>query len=78
MKKVEKRDVEVKYCDVCEEEITNYAKCQICGSDLCANKCTVFSIEIYRYGAGDRIRGHVCKNCKHLVELLVTALENSH
>jgi ribosomal protein L34E len=75
----EERPVSITYCDNCKAEITNASKCKICGKDLCTNKCTEFSFEIYRYShneeLGDRFRGHLCKDCAELLKPLITAIE---
>ncbi len=81
MKILEKRDVEIKYCDECGKEIDHAEKCRVCGRDLCPNKCTAFSVEIYQYAEeysdSKRFRGFVCKQCAHLVMPLVEAMGNS-
>ena len=70
MKKIENRDVEVKYCDFCGEETQHLDRCAICKREMC-NKDggaahSVFSIEVYRYEDGRRLAGNrsqICNDC---------------
>ncbi|MBU1255763.1 hypothetical protein KKH35_02740 [Patescibacteria group bacterium] len=70
MKKTEKRNVEVKYCDFCKEETGHLDRCAVCKKEMCnkdGNKAhTAYSTEIYRYKDGQRLVGYgnnICKDC---------------
>jgi len=70
MRKTEKRDVEIKYCDFCGEETEHFDKCAVCKREMC-NKDggaahSAFSIKVYRYSDRYHLEGYgskICKNC---------------
>ena len=68
MVKTENRPVDVKYCDICQEETGHLSKCLVCKRDICATdggkKHSAYSLDIYRYRDGSRISsGLICKEC---------------
>ena len=70
MKKIEKRDVEVKYCDLCGEETDHLDRCAICKREICVKNGVAahfaFGVEVYRYGDGQRLAGYgsnICNDC---------------
>ncbi len=70
MKKMENREVEVKYCDFCGEETQYLSRCAICKREMCNKDAgafhSAFSVEIYRYEDGHRLVGDgskICNNC---------------
>lgn len=72
MRKTEKRDVEVGYCDYCGEEAERLEKCAVCGREMC-NKDggaahSAFSVELFRFGDGQRLSGFGSKVCRDCAE----------
>ena len=70
MKKIEKRGVEVKYCDFCEKEANHLDRCAVCKKEMCIKDGGKFhkaySMEIYRYKDGQRLVGYgnnICEDC---------------
>ncbi|MCK5022115.1 MAG: hypothetical protein KAR54_02615 [Candidatus Pacebacteria bacterium] len=68
MKKVEKREVEVEYCDFCKDEVSHLRRCSICGREMCCKDGgkthSAFSLEIYRYKDGEKDESsNICKEC---------------
>jgi hypothetical protein len=76
MKKKIIREIEVEICDYCGREITYYNKCVSCGRTGCTSSWMKetdhweYSIEIYRYRDGNKLIGHICKECKDVVKVL--------
>ena len=67
MRKMESRQVEVKYCDLCDTEVEELSSCVICKREMCnkggGSAHTAYSIELYRYRDGERIISRVCRDC---------------
>ena len=70
MKKTEKRDVEIKYCDFCEKETGHLEKCAVCKREMCIKDGgkfhAAYSVKIYRYKDGKNsteFGNKVCKDC---------------
>ena len=70
MRKTEKRDVEVKLCDYCRDETEHLDRCAVCKREMCLKDGGVahsaFSVELYKYGTGQRLKGYgslVCRDC---------------
>ncbi len=67
MRVKEKRVVEVKYCDFCEEETNNLNQCAVCKREMCSKEGgavhSAFDIDLYRHADGRRLISHVCKEC---------------
>ena len=65
--KIEKRDVPVKTCDFCHEEVRNLDKCVICKRDMCnagVGKHSSHSLEVYSYKSQNKIcSAYVCTDC---------------
>ncbi len=72
MIKTEKRDVNVKYCDLCGEEAEHLDRCAVCKREMC-NKDggaahSTFSIEVYRHEDGGHLVGYGSKICNDCAE----------
>lgn len=70
MKKTEKRDVEIKYCDFCKRETEHLDKCAVCKQEMCNDYGgkihTAYSVEIYRYDDERHLVGYgsrICRQC---------------
>ncbi len=70
MIRVEKRNVEVKYCDFCGEEAEHIDKCAICKREMCLKHGgathSAFNIEVYSYSDEQRLAGYgsnICNDC---------------
>ncbi|MDP2651337.1 MAG: hypothetical protein Q8O98_01965 [bacterium] len=67
MRKIETREVEVKYCDFCGEETDHLTQCTMCGQEMCSkngsNTHQAYTLEVRRYKDGQRSYLKICKNC---------------
>jgi len=70
MKKMEKRDVEVEYCDFCGNETEHLDRCAVCKQEMCCRDGgaihTAYSVETYRYRDRHRLAGYgsrICNSC---------------
>ncbi len=67
MRAMKKREVEVKYCDFCKEEVDSLGECAVCKREMCNKEGgaahSAFSIEIYRHADGRRLISKICRVC---------------
>ena len=70
MKKTVNRDIKVNVCDYCGDETEHLDRCAICKREMCLKDGgaahIAFSVELYKYGTGQRLKGygsHVCLDC---------------